>query len=666
MLHDSHWARALARAIALDHPGRSKAGRALLGWARTRASQFGLTEKEIDRAMLLAGPQAAPEGAVEEDSLVKANRLADALDLAAEERALLLLATAMERGPLTRSLAKLVESEALDMEALVSALTGFAPHAIRGAEVVRLDLVARWTSKEGKVELGLCWSFERLLDARPEQHDSLIDGLLGRRQTARHALAAFPAQQRDAELALALLGGALANGARGINILIHGPPGTGKTELARTLAATLGEPLHAVGEADSDGEEPSRFDRLAALRLALRTLEKRGRALLLFDEMEDMLGDARVEQGGRVRRRAGSKLFVNRLIEDNVVPVIWTSNCIADLDPAILRRFSLSIRMDFPGQGHSPAMLARVSAEEQVAVDPALQALAARAPETASLFRVAARAAALAGDPEAANRFAGSILGAMRGEAVEARAPRAFDESLLAADTDLPALFARLAEADAPADFSLLLTGPPGTGKTEAVQALARRLGRPLHVKRASDLMSKWVGETEKAIAAAFADAKRQGAMLFFDEVDSLLADRGGATRGWEVSQVNELLTWMEDHPLPFAAATNHAAKLDPASARRFVFKVGMRRLDEARARRAFAHFFGRDAPVALDRLDGLTLGDFAVVARQARFLGTLDDAALLDRLRRERAARPAMPQAIGFGAVPALAPPGREETPVA
>jgi transitional endoplasmic reticulum ATPase len=666
MLHDSHWARALARAIALDHPGRSKAGRALFGWARTRASQFGMIEKEIDRAMLLAGPQVAPEGAVEEDSLVKANRLADALDLAAEERALLLLATAMERGPLTRSLAKLVESEALDMEALVSALTGFAPHAIRGAEVVRLDLVARWTSKEGKVEFGLCWSFERLLDAPPEQHDSLIDGLLGRRQTARHALAAFPAQQHDAELALALLGGALANGARGINILIHGPPGTGKTELARTLAATLGEPLHAVGEADSDGEEPSRFDRLAALRLALRTLEKRGRALLLFDEMEDMLGDTRIEQGGRVRKRAGSKLFVNRLIEDNVVPVIWTSNCIADLDPAILRRFSLSIRMDFPGQGHSPAMLARVSAEEQVAVDPALQALAVRAPETASLFRVAARAAALAGDPEAANRFAGSILGAMRGEAVEARAPRAFDESLLAADTDLPALFARLAGADAPADFSLLLTGPPGTGKTEAVQALARRLGRPLHVKRASDLMSKWVGETEKAIATAFADAKRQGAMLFFDEVDSLLADRGGATRGWEVSQVNELLTWMEDHPLPFAAATNHAAKLDPASARRFVFKVEMRWLDEARARRAFAHFFGREAPGTLDRLDGLTLGDFAVVARQARFLGTLDDAALLDRLRRERAARPAMPQAIGFGAVPALAPPGREETPVA
>lgn len=664
MLNDSHWARALARAIATDHPGKNKTGRALLGWARPRAAALGLTETPVSRAALLAETRAAPAAGAENDSLAQANRLADALDLAASERALLLLATAIGRAPLTRSLAQLAENEALDIEALAAEVTGLAPHALRRAEVVRLGLVDRWSDKKGAVQLGLCWSFERLLDAPPDRHANLLDGLLGGRQVARHGLADFPAQAHEADLAVALLRGALTNGARGINILIHGPPGTGKTELARTLAAAVGEALHGVGEADSDGDEPSRFDRIVALRLALRTLEKRGRALLLFDEMEDLLGDAQIADNGRVRQRAGSKLFVNRLLEDNVVPVIWTSNAVADVDPAILRRFSLSIRMDFPGIAHSPAMLERVSAEESVAVDPALQALAAQAPETAALFRVAARAAALAGDPASASRFAGSVLGTWRGQKVEPRLPRAFDESLLCADTDLPALFAALAGEGAPADFSLLLTGPPGTGKTEAIQALARRIGRPLHIKRASDLMSKWVGETEQQIARAFGDAGRQGAMLFLDEVDSLLADRQGASQNWEVSQVNELLTWMEDHPLPFAAATNHAAKLDPASARRFVFKVEMRALDAVRARRAFAHFFGRTAPAALDPLGELTLGDFAVVARQARFAGALDDAALVDRLRRECAVRPAMPQPIGFGS--GSAPAGGEPAAIA
>ena len=86
-----------------------------------------------------------------------------------------------------------------------------------------------------------------------------------------------------------------------------------------------------------------------------------------------------------------------------------------------------------------------------------------------------------------------------------------------------------------------------------------------------------------------------------------------------------------------------------------------MRPLDTMRARRAFGHFFGREAPVLLDRVGGLTLGDFAVVARQLRFLEAQDAAMLVELLRREQAARPAMPQAIGFGSAPALTPARRE-----
>ena len=112
---------------------------------------------------------------------------------------------------------------------------------------------------------------------------------------------------------------------------------------------------------------------------------------------------------------------------------------------------------------------------------------------------------------------------------------------------------------------------------------LAERLDRPLKVKRASDLLSNWVGGTEANIAEAFAEARDQGAVLLFDEADSLLLDRGDAQRSWEITQVNEMLTWMDSHPLPFVAATNFARRLDPAALRRFVFKIELRALSAER-----------------------------------------------------------------------------------
>ena len=168
--------------------------------------------------------------------------------------------------------------------------------------------------------------------------------------------------------------------------------------------------------------------------------------------------------------------------------------------------------------------------------------------------------------------------------------------------------------------------------------------------KRVSDLFSKWIGETEERIAQAFGQAVEEEAFLIFDEADALLGDRAGAQRSWEITQVAEMLTWMEAHPLPFCCTTNLMERLDRASLRRFTFKVKFDSLTRAQLARAFEVFFGLQAPAEVLALANLTPGDFATVGRKARILDCARDAeALAAMLAEESRAKPDHAGPIGF-----------------
>ena len=239
------------------------------------------------------------------------------------------------------------------------------------------------------------------------------------------------------------------------------------------------------------------------------------------------------------------------------------------------------------------------------------------------------------------------VLGCERAEGLQSMR---FDPALMEADLDLTDLADRL-ERGGERRFSMCLQGPPGTGKSAYARWLADRLGLEVMHRRASDLMSMWVGATEQNIARAFAEARDTEAFLIFDEADSLLADRRGAHRSWEVSQVNEMLTWMESHPLPFVCTTNDGERLDSASLRRFVFKARLGFLKPQSAIAAFRIFFGLEAPHSLRAVDLLTPGDFAVVRRKAEVLGNLlDGEALVEMLRAECSVKPQHSASIGFG----------------
>jgi SpoVK/Ycf46/Vps4 family AAA+-type ATPase len=222
-----------------------------------------------------------------------------------------------------------------------------------------------------------------------------------------------------------------------------------------------------------------------------------------------------------------------------------------------------------------------------------------------------------------------------------ARLPETYDPAFIKADVNLDELAAGLATAGR---GRLCLYGPPGTGKTAYGHWLAQELGMPLLIKRGSDLLSKWVGGSERNIAEAFQEAQQSDSILLIDEVDSFLQDREGAHRSWEISSVNEMLIQMESFPGIFIASTNLINGLDQASLRRFDLKVEFGYLAPEQAWRLLARHcktLGLRRPARalrpnLARLTNLTPGDFAAVARQHRFRPLKSAETLVGALHRE------------------------------
>jgi SpoVK/Ycf46/Vps4 family AAA+-type ATPase len=487
---------------------------------------------------------------------------------------------------------------------------------------------------------------ERTCDVRTE--------LLGKPLEAKLPFSAFRHLGREIEVAFAILHRALAaantdHPERGVHILLYGPPGTGKTECAQSLAEELGVALHVVGEQSEDGQEPTRTERLSSLLLAQR-IGAAAPAIYLFDEAEDLFRPSTRD------RDPDPKIFVHRLLETARVPMIWAANDLTAFSPAVLRRMSMCIEVRLPNQSRRAELWQELAHAENVALDAQTAGrLASLIPSAPSVARTALRAARLGdGTAETAALVASGMaraIGHGRTVTPEPAVETLYDPALSNADRDLSDLTARLTRAGAPKAVSLLLSGPPGTGKTAYARHLAGRMGLEVLQKRGSDIFGPFVGETEANIAAAFAEARATGAFLLFDEADSLLFNRSSAVRGWELSQVNEMLTWMEQHPLPFACTTNLAERLDKASLRRFLVRLNFDFLRPDQAALLFWRSFNLEPPAALARLDRLTPADFSRIARRCAALGLAFEAkALLDMLEAEIDGRDGSARMIGFG----------------
>jgi transitional endoplasmic reticulum ATPase len=457
-----------------------------------------------------------------------------------------------------------------------------------------------------------------------------------------------------------ILKGALKERAKGINILLYGPPGTGKTEFCKTLADHLKMSLYGIGESQADGGEPSREDRLAHALLGQQLLKNENECLLLFDEMDDLISGGSFQIFGmriNSEKGDGSKAFINRFLENNPVPTLWTCNDIENFDPAHLRRMTLAIELRTPPASVRERVWRRCLDREKITLpDHDIKTLARELKAPPALAGNAIRASRLAGGDTARIELAvRNVSKALRGGIdlpPKQNSDAPYDDQLVNADMNLADLVARLSRPTAVKNFSLCLYGLPGTGKSAFARHLAEAMGFEVLQKRASDLVSMWVGMTEQQIAGAFREAREERAFLIIDEADSMLQERQGATHSWEISRVNEMLTWMESHPLPFACTTNLMESIDRASLRRFTFKVQFDCLTKFQVEGAFEHFFRNSPPKGIDRLTNLTPGDFAVVARKAKITGDINEpAVLLEMLQAECTAKLNASKPIGFNA---------------
>lgn len=416
---------------------------------------------------------------------------------------------------------------------------------------------------------------------------------------------------------------------RGVNILLYGPPGTGKTELCRLLAGELELELYEIACTDSEGDPISGNQRLCALRSAMSVLQG-SPVLVMLDEIEDIFA-ADYSAGGKSRK--AYKGWVNRMLEENSQPCFWLSNEISCLDSAYIRRFDLVMEAPNPVRNQRERIIRTVSGGRLS--NDMISELAKHEQLTPAVFERAFRVAKTI-SPRAGKKLSGALeylldstLKAQGHEPLSRQKslglPTIYSPELINSDTPLEGLVEGLRNQP---EARLCFYGPPGTGKTAFAGWLAEQLGKPLHTKRVSDLVSAYVGGTEQNLAKAFQQAEEDGAVFVLDEVDSFLQDRRKARQSWEVTAVNEMLTQMESFSGLFIASTNLMADLDEAALRRFDLKVHFAYLRAEQGRlllRAHLKELGLQDPQQraeqlVSAMLNLAPGDFATVRRRARF----------------------------------------------
>src|SRR5216683_5471854 len=455
-------------------------------------------------------------------------------------------------------------------------------------------------------------------------------------------------------------------------VLLYGPPGTGKTLIARVVAAETNAAFFVINGPEIlnklYGESESR------LRSVFQEAQRRAPSIIFIDEL-DALAPKRSETEGELERRIVGQLLalMDGIASRGQVLLIGATNQPNSLDPALRRpgRFDREISLRVP-DSHGRVEILRIhSRDAALAADIDFARLAQLTPgfvgaDLEALCREAAMIALRRVLPHIdyergyipyeilvnLNITMADFQAALR--EIEPSATREVyvevsdtswediggleqAKATLTEGVEWPLRFPELyANAKIEPPRGVLLSGPSGSGKTLLARALANQCEANFISIKGPELLSKWVGESEKGIREVFRRAKQAApCIVFFDEIDALAPRRGGGNDGNVGDRViAQLLTEMDGiegrEGVIVLAATNRPELIDTALLRpgRFDLIVELAYPNEEERRAIFSiHTKGRPlAPdITMEELASLTEGrsgaDIEAICRRASLL---------------------------------------------